>query len=98
MGFMMGGITGGCLGFLVGGMTVLRYGPGDKGYLATVGNQMLQTGGFLGFIMSIGMVVRAESVDSLPPSSLFRQQQQKRPMGAFWSNGRRLPIVIEKMN
>ncbi|KAJ3406279.1 subunit of TIM23 translocase complex [Chytriomyces hyalinus] len=51
MGFMMGGITGGCLGFLVGGMTVLRYGPGDKGYLATVGNQMLQTGGFLGFIM-----------------------------------------------
>ncbi|KAJ3067593.1 subunit of TIM23 translocase complex, partial [Rhizoclosmatium hyalinum] len=51
MGFLMGGTTGACLGFLVGGMTVLRYGPGEKGYLATVGNQMLQTGGFLGFIM-----------------------------------------------
>jgi hypothetical protein len=47
----MGGITGGAVGFMVGTMTVLRNGPGDKGYLATVGSQMLQTGGFLGFIM-----------------------------------------------
>ncbi|KAI9327483.1 reactive mitochondrial oxygen species modulator 1-domain-containing protein [Obelidium mucronatum] len=92
MGFLMGGTTGACLGFLVGGMTVLRYGPGDKGYLATVGNQMLQTGGFLGFIMSIGMVVRADGVEPVSP---FVKQQ--RPLGAYWPSQNRLPIVIEKL-
>ena len=47
----MGGITGSAVGFLVGTMTVLTRGPGEKGALATVGSQMLQTGTFLGFIM-----------------------------------------------
>ncbi|KAI8618647.1 hypothetical protein BC830DRAFT_1107833 [Chytriomyces sp. MP71] len=93
MGFLMGGVTGGCLGFLVGGMTVLRYGPGEKGYLATVGNQMLQTGGFLGFIMSIGMLIRAEAADTLPPSPIF---QQKRPLGAFMFNANRIPVVVDR--
>jgi hypothetical protein len=64
----MGGTIGMTVGFLVGGMTVLkyllnlmssifsvfehhRYGPGEKGYLATVGHEMLEKGAFLGFIM-----------------------------------------------
>ncbi|KAJ3077119.1 subunit of TIM23 translocase complex [Podochytrium sp. JEL0797] len=94
MGMLMGGITGGALGFLVGGMTVLRYGPGEKGYLKTVGDQMLQTGGFLGFIMSIGMLVRAEAADTI--QSPFLKKHQQRP-NALWFTQSRLPIVVEKL-
>ncbi|KAJ3110852.1 subunit of TIM23 translocase complex [Phlyctochytrium bullatum] len=56
----MGGATGAAVGFLVGSFTVLRYGPGERGFLGTIGTQMLQTGGFLGFIFSIGMLLRAD--------------------------------------
>ncbi|ORY39072.1 hypothetical protein BCR33DRAFT_720330 [Rhizoclosmatium globosum] len=75
MGFLMGGTTGACLGFLVGG---------EKGYLAT-------TGGFLGFIMSIGMLVRAEGADTIQSPFM------KRPIGAFAYNQNRLPIVVEQL-
>ncbi|KAJ3113199.1 subunit of TIM23 translocase complex [Physocladia obscura] len=104
MGFLMGGITGGCLGFLVGGMNVLRYGPGEKGYLATVGNQMLQTGGFLGFIMGIGMLVRNEAADTLlpppttPAASPFSFSSKSRPIAAILYGQNRLPIVVESLN
>ncbi|KAJ1559745.1 subunit of TIM23 translocase complex [Cladochytrium tenue] len=60
MGFVMGGITGMSIGFLSGAFTVLRFGPGERGYLATVGSQMLQSGGFFAFLMSIGSLLRTE--------------------------------------
>ncbi|KAJ3412938.1 hypothetical protein HDV05_008726 [Chytridiales sp. JEL 0842] len=80
MGFLMGGLTGSAVGFLVGSMTVLRYGPGEKGYLATVGSQMLQTGGFLGFIMGVGMLLRGDSEEEAMAAyrNALRGHQQKR--------------------
>ncbi|KAI8830980.1 hypothetical protein BC829DRAFT_409976 [Chytridium lagenaria] len=56
----MGGATGMAVGFLVGSFTVLRYGPGERGFLGTIGTQMIQTGGFLGFIFGVGMLLRSE--------------------------------------
>ncbi|KAJ3315212.1 subunit of TIM23 translocase complex [Blyttiomyces sp. JEL0837] len=97
MGFIMGGTTGMAVGFLVGSMTVLRTGPGEKGYLATVGGQMLQTGAFLGFIMSIGMLLRNDSEEMKgmpPPRPMWQPQNKTRPF-ALYPN--RLPIVIEQL-
>ncbi|KAI9334366.1 reactive mitochondrial oxygen species modulator 1-domain-containing protein [Zopfochytrium polystomum] len=82
MGFLMGGITGMSIGFLSGAFTVLRYGPGERGYLATVGQQMLQSGGFFAFLMSIGSLLRTEGDESplaieYGPARRFPQQQQQ---------------------
>ncbi len=41
MGMMMGGSVGLCLGFLMGSFSLLRYGPGNKGYLASLGQYMV---------------------------------------------------------
>ncbi|KAI8841225.1 hypothetical protein BC829DRAFT_402738 [Chytridium lagenaria] len=53
LGLLMGGATGMAVGFLVGSFTVLRL-------LGTIGTQMIQTGGFLGFIFGVGMLLRSE--------------------------------------
>ncbi|KAJ3130225.1 subunit of TIM23 translocase complex [Irineochytrium annulatum] len=85
MGLIMGGATGMSVGFLVGSYTVLRYGPGERGFLGTIGTQMLQTGGFLGFIFSVGMLLRADDEQYRPGA---------RPHWAVGSS--RMPFVVKR--
>jgi hypothetical protein len=60
MGFVMGGVVGGCMGFVIGSFTVLNYGPGPGGYMRTIGRHMLNSGGMFSVIMSFGSLIRNE--------------------------------------
>ena len=50
-GAMMGLAVGLTMGFCFGGFTVLRYGPGPKGYLRTVGQYMINSGASFAFFL-----------------------------------------------
>jgi len=61
-GFMMGSAAGMTVGLLSGAFTVLRFGPPlGKTYLGTIGRTMLSHGMMLGFFLSIGSLIRAQS-------------------------------------
>ncbi|KAI8871574.1 hypothetical protein GQ42DRAFT_161935 [Ramicandelaber brevisporus] len=60
MGAMMGGTVGVCLGFLMGTMQIIRFGPTHRGIMGTLGQYMLTSGSFFGFFMSIGSVIRSQ--------------------------------------
>lgn len=62
-GFLMGAAVGITVGGVIGAMTVLTVGPAPgKTYVSTVGRHMLQTGAWMGAIMSLGSVLRGEEV------------------------------------
>lgn len=62
-GFIMGAISGAAVGFVVGGLTVLTSGPAPgKTIFYTIGRSMLQTGGWLGCLLSVGSLMRAEEM------------------------------------
>ncbi|EPX72248.1 membrane protein Mgr2 [Schizosaccharomyces octosporus yFS286] len=65
MGAIMGSAAGLGIGFLFGGMAVLRYGPGPRGFLRTLGQYMLTSAATFGFFMSIGSVIRNEDIPQL---------------------------------
>ncbi|KAJ3397798.1 subunit of TIM23 translocase complex [Lobulomyces angularis] len=56
----MGATVGLTMGLLLGTYSVLRYGPGHRGYLATVGQTMLMSGASFSFFLSIGSCLRNE--------------------------------------
>ncbi|KAJ1909194.1 subunit of TIM23 translocase complex [Tieghemiomyces parasiticus] len=60
LGALMGTTVGLGLGAIFGIITILRVGPGPKGYLSTMGQYMLSSGATFGFFMSIGSVIRTE--------------------------------------
>ncbi|KAI9296163.1 putative mitochondrial genome maintenance protein Mgr2 [Neoconidiobolus thromboides FSU 785] len=64
MGLMMGGAVGATMGFLLGGVQVLVYGPGPKGYLRSVGSSMLQSATFFGSLMAIGSLIRSQEANN----------------------------------
>ncbi|CAO3611304.1 unnamed protein product [Cunninghamella echinulata] len=55
MGAIMGGTVGLCVGFVFGGINVLR-----KGALSTLSQYMLGSGASFAFFMSIGSVIRSQ--------------------------------------
>ncbi|KAJ3802598.1 reactive mitochondrial oxygen species modulator 1-domain-containing protein [Lentinula aff. detonsa] len=61
MGAMMGGTAGMAMGFLFGSWTIIRYGPGPNGALATLSKYMLNQAAFFGFFFSIGSVIRNDA-------------------------------------
>ncbi|TPX47959.1 hypothetical protein SeMB42_g03163 [Synchytrium endobioticum] len=79
MGGLMGGSVGLCIGFLLGGYSTLRYGPGNRTYMAAIGRAMMQSAATFGFFMSIGTVIRSEDAYPPPPHStrLFYLQRQR---------------------
>ncbi|KAJ1980670.1 subunit of TIM23 translocase complex [Dimargaris xerosporica] len=60
LGALMGGTVGLGIGAVFGTFAILRYGPGSKGYLNTMGQYMLSSGATFGFFMSIGSVIRSQ--------------------------------------
>ncbi|CAO3618053.1 unnamed protein product [Cunninghamella blakesleeana] len=61
MGAIMGGTVGLCVGFVFGGINILRFGGGRKGALSTLSQYMLGSGASFAFFMSIGSVIRSEA-------------------------------------
>lgn len=67
MGAMMGGTVGLCIGLMFGTMNVVRYGPGQRGYLNSIGQYMVGSAASFGLFMSIGAVVRSEGLQNSGP-------------------------------
>jgi len=72
MGAVMGSLVGLTIGFIGGGFQILRYvcaahtsgGPGPRGVMGTLTQYMLSSAATFGFFMSIGSVIRTESLPS----------------------------------
>lgn len=60
MGLIMGGSVGACLGCLIGFYSTMKFGPGPRGYLGTIGQYALGSGASFGFFMMIGSCIRTD--------------------------------------
>ncbi|KAJ1736652.1 subunit of TIM23 translocase complex [Coemansia sp. Benny D160-2] len=65
MGLIMGGSVGACLGCLIGFYSTMKFGPGPRGYLGTIGQYALGSGASFGFFMMIGSCIRTDEDLSL---------------------------------
>ncbi|KAF8665174.1 hypothetical protein AX16_000638 [Volvariella volvacea WC 439] len=65
MGAIMGGGVGLTIGFIFGSYSILRSGPGPRGFLATLSQYMLSSAASFAFFLSIGSVIRSDSM--IPP-------------------------------
>ncbi|KAL7750279.1 subunit of TIM23 translocase complex [Sorochytrium milnesiophthora] len=74
MGAMMGAGVGLCIGLVFGTVSILRYGPGQKGYLGTMGQYMGSSAASFAFFMAIGTVIRTEEAHQLT----FQEHQRLR--------------------
>ncbi|KAG9039345.1 subunit of TIM23 translocase complex [Tulasnella sp. JGI-2019a] len=64
MGAMMGAGVGLTIGFIFGSYSIIRAGPGPRGFLATLSQYMLGSAASFSFFLSIGSVIRTE--DRIP--------------------------------
>ncbi|TIA87831.1 hypothetical protein E3P99_02957 [Wallemia hederae] len=56
----MGSTVGLTIGFIFGGFSIIRAGPGPRGVMGTLSQYMLSSAATFGFFMSIGSVIRTE--------------------------------------
>jgi len=99
MGALMGGGVGLTIGFIFGSYSILRAGPGPRGFLATLSQYMLSSAATFSFFLAIGSVIRS---DALVPPHLEAARMQLLPpivrskadgaalMRARWAAERRL--------
>ncbi|CAG8439844.1 6852_t:CDS:2 [Diversispora eburnea] len=56
----MGSAVGVCLGLVLGTYQLIRYGPGPRGYISTLGQFMVTSAGSFALFMGIGSFIRSE--------------------------------------
>ncbi|KAF9439112.1 subunit of TIM23 translocase complex [Entomortierella beljakovae] len=93
VGAMMGGTVGLCIGLVIGGFSVLRNGPGSRGYVGTLAQTMITTTATFAFFMSIGSVIRSEEAMAIDYESLNQNKEKKNVWGGHMQF-RTPPVVI----
>ncbi|KAI8354940.1 reactive mitochondrial oxygen species modulator 1-domain-containing protein [Mortierella sp. GBAus27b] len=92
-GAMMGGAVGLCIGLVFGGISLLRNGPGSRGYVNSLAQTMVSTTATFAFFMSIGSVIRSEEAIAID----YRSMDQSGGKQNIWGSSMRFktpPIVI----
>ncbi|KAG0198510.1 subunit of TIM23 translocase complex [Mortierella sp. GBA30] len=93
VGAMMGGAVGLCIGLVFGGFTILRNGPGSRGYVDTLARTMVSSTATFAFFMAIGSVIRSEEALTIEYTTLDQNREKKN----IWGQQMRFktpPIVI----
>ncbi|KAF9290781.1 subunit of TIM23 translocase complex [Mortierella alpina] len=93
MGAMMGGAVGLCIGLVFGGVSILRNGPGSRGYVETLTRTMVSSTATFAFFMAIGSVIRSEEALAIDYASLDQNREKKN----IWGQPMRFktpPVVI----
>ncbi|KAG5654289.1 subunit of TIM23 translocase complex [Sphagnurus paluster] len=62
MGALMGGGVGLTIGFIFGSWSIIRGGAGPRGVMATLSQYMLSSAATFSFFLSIGSVIRTDSM------------------------------------
>ncbi|KAI1797525.1 reactive mitochondrial oxygen species modulator 1-domain-containing protein [Ganoderma leucocontextum] len=85
MGAAMGAGVGLTMGFLFGGLSILRGGAGPRGVLPTLSQYMLGSAATFSFFLAIGSVIRNDG--ELPPQLEAARLQLSSPMVRTRSEG-----------
>ncbi|KAF9082767.1 subunit of TIM23 translocase complex [Mortierella sp. GBA35] len=93
VGAMMGGAVGLCIGLVFGGFSLMRNGPGSRGYVNTLAQTMMSSTATFAFFMAIGSVIRSDEALAIDYASLDQNKDRK----TLWGGAMRFktpPVVI----
>ncbi|KAG0303654.1 subunit of TIM23 translocase complex [Linnemannia gamsii] len=92
-GAAMGGAVGLCIGFVFGGLSAMRNGPGRNGYVNNLAQTMMSSTAMFAFFMAIGSVIRTEESLAIDYAELDQNKGRKN----IWGGAMRFktpPVVI----